>query len=208
MSGPPAEKPAAAPPVAYTPENIWEFGDIGFDTDKKLWFVQLTNENNQNVGTYMAKIVVVKRGRAIQYQWKDAQARAYWHVRERFLADDIENIAVDPSGTHLTITFKEEKVKVDEGGAPQDFSYLLYAFHLQNKDILKGNRAPLGFVEFFDAKGELIRRLNNRWIVIEDADRKSVGDYPKIRLRIDKKDIDRVLTTRSTVIIQGKSSQK
>jgi hypothetical protein len=202
------QKPAAVPPETYTSQNIWEFGDIGFDTDKKLWFVQLTNENNQNVGTYMAKTVVVKGGQATQYQWKDGQGRAYWHVRERFFADEIESIAVDPSGTHLTVTFKEGKGKADEDTVPQDFSYLLYAFHLQNKDILKGNRAPLGFVEFFDAKGGLIRRLNNRWIVIEDVDRKSVGDYPRIRLRIDKKDTDRVFATRTTIIIQGKSPQK
>jgi hypothetical protein len=90
--------------------------------------------------------------------------------------------------------------------APEDFAYILYAFHLANRDIAKGNKPPLGFVEFFDAKGELLRRLNNRWIVIEDVDRKSVGEYPKIRLRIEKKDIENIIATRSTVIIQGKSA--
>jgi len=205
VSGSPLDKPAAAPQPVYAPAGIWEFGDIGFDTDKKLWFVQLTNEANQNVGTYMGKVLVVKRGRATQYQWKDSQGRAYWHVRERFFADEIESVGVDPSGNHVTVTFKDQKGADDDSTVPQDFSYILYAFHLQNKDILKGNRAPLGFVEFFDVKGTLIRRLNNRWILIEDVDRKSVGEYPKIRLRIEKKDIDRVFATRTAVVVQGKS---
>lgn len=208
MSGSTPEKQAPVPPPAYVPQNIWEFGDIGFDTDKKLWFVQLTNESNQNVGTYMGKGIVVKRGRAMQYQWKDAQGRAYWHVRERFFADEIESISVDPAGNHVIVEFKDEEGEDDKLDVPQDFSYLLYAFHLQNKDILKGNRAPLGFVEFFDPKGTLIRRMNNRWILIEDADRKSVGEYPRIRLRIDKNDIDRVFATRTAIIIQGKPHRK
>lgn len=190
--------------TAAAPADIWEFGDVGFDTDKKLWFVQLTNEVNQNVGTYMAKNVVMKRGRGTQYEWKDAQGRAYWHVRERFFAREIESIAVDPSGTRVTVTFNEAATEGEEDEAPKDFSYLLYAFHLFNKDLAKGNRAPLGFVEFFSAEGELIRRLNNKWIIVEDVDRKSVGEYPKIRLRIEKKDIDKILSTRTAIVIQGK----
>jgi hypothetical protein len=40
-----------------------------------------------------------------------------------------------------------------------------------------------------------VGRLNNRWILIEDVDRKSVGEYPKIRLRIEKKDVQKIVTT-------------
>jgi len=184
--------------------DIWEFGDVGFDTEKRLWFVQVTNEVNQNVGTYMAKNVSLKGGRATQYQWKDAQGRAYWHVRERFFAHEIDNIGVDPSGTKLTVTFNDPSTEGDNDEAPKEFSYILYAFHLFNKDAAKGNRAPLGFVEFYDGAGDLIRRLNNRWIIVEDIDRKSVGEYPKIRLRIEGKDVDRIVATRTAIVIQGK----
>jgi hypothetical protein len=207
MSQPSVDKPTSGAQGPATVQTVWEFGDVGFDTEKKLWFIQLYNEVNQNVGTYMGKSVVLKRGRAAQYQWKDAQGRAFWHVRERFFADEIENVSIDPAGVMLTISFKEGREKGEDGSAPDDYSYILYAFHLSNKEVAKGNKPPLGFVEFYSSGGELVRRLNNRWIVVEDVDRRSVGDYPKIRLRIDKKDIQRVVTTRSAVIIQGKASK-
>ncbi len=50
-----------------------------------------------------------------------------------------------------------------------------------------------------------MKRLNNRWILIEDLDRKSVGEYPSIRLRIEKKDVQQIITTRTSVIVQGKT---
>lgn len=196
-------KGESKPPPAQS--DIWEFGDLGFDTDKKLWFVQVTNETNQNVGTYMAKNVSLKGGRAAQYEWKDAQGRAYWHVRERFFTHEIDTIGVDPSGAKLTVSFNDSTTEGDNEEAPKEFAYLLYAFHLFNKEAVKGNRAPLGFVEFYGANGELIRRLNNRWIIVEDIDRKSVGEYPKIRLRIEGKDVERIITTRTALVIQGKS---
>jgi len=203
-AGPP---PTPAAPTQGPPSAVWEFGDVGFDTEKKLWFVQLYNEVNQNVGTYMGKRVVLKRGRAVQYQWKDAQGRPFWHVRERFFADEIENVSVDSTGTAVTLLFKEGKEKPEDASPPEDYAYILYAFHLTNKDLAKGNKPPLGFVEFYGPTDELIRRLNNRWIIVEDVDRKSVGEYPKIRLRIEKKDVHRIVTSRSATIIQGKASK-
>jgi hypothetical protein len=204
VSQPPAKGDASKTPVTpATSTDIWEFGDVGFDTDKKLWFVQLTSETNQNVGTYMGKGIALKGGRASQYEWKDSQGRAYWHVRERFFAHEIESIGVDPAGTKVTITFKDADAGQDED-APKEFSYLLYAFHLFNKEIAKGNRAPFGFVEFYDARGELVKRLNNKRVVVEDIERKSVGEYPKIRLRIEGKDVGKILTTKTTVVVQGK----
>jgi hypothetical protein len=205
VSATPPDQANASSPSPYPPQTLWEFGYIGFDTEKRLWFVQFFNETNQNVGTYLAKTVVVKRGRAAQYEWKDLQGKANWHVRERFLGEDVQAISVDATGNRLTITFKESPKETKEDfEAPPSFSYVLYAFHLQNKDILKGNRAPLGFVEFYDEKGEVIRRMNNRRIIVEDIDRKSVGEYPNIRLRIEGKDVERVLCSRTAVIIQGK----
>lgn len=179
----------------------WEIGDAGFDTDKKLWFIQLYNEVNQNVGTYMAKTIVLKGGFAAQYQWKDIQGRPFWHVRERFFVDQIESIGVDPTGVLLTVTFKDG-TGGDES-IPEEFDHLTYAFHLSNKDIVNGNRAPLGFIEFHDKDGGVIKRLNNRWVIVENTNRKGVGDYPKIRFRVDKKDIGRVIATQSAIVIQG-----
>jgi hypothetical protein len=206
---------ASAVAQAASPDSPvkWEVGDVGFDTEKKLWFVQLFNEANQNVGTYMANAVILKRGNACQYEWKDSQGKAFWHVRERFFAEQIESIGIDPSGANLTVHFKaEEQDQGDHESAPAqevptEFHYLHYAFHLSNKEIAIGNKAPLGFVEFYDANGKLIHVINNRWILIEGVDRKSVGTYPNIRLRVERKDVGRILSTRSAVIIQSKSSE-
>ncbi len=204
MSEAPSEQTANPQAAPYVVQQVWEIGDIGFDTEKKLWFVTLYNEVNQNVGSYMAKNVVVKRGRAAQYEWKDGQNRPFWHVRERFFADEVESIGVDPGGLRVTVHFKESPAKEGPTEAPLDFSYILYAFHLYNKEIVKGNKPPLGFIEFYDATGKLLRTLNNIWILVEDVDRKSVGEYPKIRLRIERKDVERILLSRSAAIIQGK----
>ena len=100
----------------------------------------------------MGKRVVLKHGRAAQYEWKDEQGRAFWHVRERFFADEVENVGIDPSGDLLTVVFKENRESTDEGSVPEDYSYILYAFHLTNKEMAKGNRPPLGFLEFYDSK--------------------------------------------------------
>ncbi len=148
MSQPPGNKPAAAAQVAST-AAIWEFGDIGFDTEKKLWFVQLYNELNQNVGTHMGKNVVIKHGRAAQYEWKDGQGRAFWHVRERFFADEVENISLDAGAEVLTVVFKDEPARNDDGTVPDEYDYILYAFHLTAKEMAKGNKPPLGFLEFY-----------------------------------------------------------
>jgi len=207
MSQPAGNKPASPAQAAVNPQTVWEFGDIGFDTEKKLWFVQLYNEVNQNVGTHMGKRVVIKHGRAAQYQWKDGQGRAFWHVRERFFADEIENISLDAGAEVLTVSFKEGAEKSDEGSAPEEYAYILYAFHLSSKEAARGNKPPLGFLEFYSAADKLVKRLNNRWILIEDLDRRSVGEYPTIRLRIEKKDVHRIVTTRTSVILQGKMNK-
>jgi hypothetical protein len=133
-------------PSSGEEQKFWEFADLGFDTEKKLWFIQFYNAKNVNVGTYFARTVDITRGRAAQYQWKDARGAVFWHVRERFYATEIERTAMDPTGGSITVVFKGEETDGAEGQVPADFAYLLYAYHLTSKDT--GGRAPMGFVEF------------------------------------------------------------
>ena len=185
-------------------QKFWEFADLGFDTGKKLWFLQFYNGTNENVGTYFAKNLSLTGGRAAQYQWKDGQGGPFWHVRERFFATEIEKFSIDPAGGSIKLNFrKEEAGEIDEA-PPAEFSYLLYAFHLSSKD---GGRAPMGFVEFYDARGGLIRRIDNRWIIIEGLDRKTSGDFPEIRLRVEGDGVGRITVTRTAIILQGKSTE-
>lgn len=191
----------ATDPEGDQSKNFWEFADVGFDTGKRLWFIQFYNEKNEGAGTYFARSISLKNGNASQYQWKDAEGRAFWHVRERFFADQIESFSIDSTGFSISITFKRDK-RPNGGNSsiPLDFEYLLYAFHLTNKD---GGRAPMSFVEFYDSKGKLNKRLDNRWIIIEGASRSTFGVYPKISLRIDRANIEGITVTNSAVIISG-----
>jgi len=205
MSGPEGgqrEGPSTATSKEESAEKkFWEFADLGFDTAKKLWFIQFYNGNNEGVGTYFARSLSLTGGAAAQYQWKDAEGRPFWHVRERFFAAEIEKFTIDPTGTSIKLSFRDEQPG-EEGGAPAEFAYLLYAFHLSSKD---GGRAPLGFVEFHGSDGGLIRRIDNKWIMLEGAKRTTFGEYPSIRMRVEGTDVGRVLVTKTAVIIQGKS---
>src|ERR1700722_15819387 len=161
-------------------QKFWEFADLGFDTEKKLWFIQFYSGTNENVGTYFARSLSLAGGRAAQYQWKDAQGGPFWNVRERFFATEIEKFSIDPAGGTIKLNFRSEAMAEDDKTAPSEFAYILYAFHLSSRD---GGRAPMGFVEFYDSSGGLIRRINNRWIIIEGLFRQTSGEFPEIRLR-------------------------
>ncbi len=178
---------------------FWEFADLGFDTGKKLWFVQFYDETNKSVGSYFARTITINKGSAAQYQWKDTQGRPFWHVRERFFADDVEGFSVDPSG-NVAVTFKDAPQR-EAGAVPEDFAYLTYAYHLSNKE--DNQRAPMGFVEFYSSGGDLLGRINNRWIIVEDVGRKTTGEYPKIRLRMERKDVKNIVVTKTAIILQG-----
>lgn len=196
---PPAESPAGS----GTGQKFWEFADLGFDTQKKLWFVQFYNAANENVGTYFANSVNISGGRAAQYQWKDSKGALFWHVRERFYATEIEHLSMDPSAGVLTVVFKEEAEEAG-GSVPADFAYLLYAYHLSSKG---SGRAPMGFVEFYDANASPVGRAENRWIIIERVKRRTFGEYPNVRIRIDRKDIGAITMTGTALVVKGKSAQ-
>lgn len=206
MSGSSADSQGASPsanPAAGTGtgQKFWEFADLGFDTGKKLWFVQFYNAGNENVGTYFARTVVISKGWAAQYQWKDSKGGPFWHVRERFYASEIERLSMDPGGGTLTIVFKEDEADEPEVSIPTDFAYLLYAYHLTSKEV---GRAPMGFVEFFAPDGSLLGRVENRWIIIEGVERRTSGEYPGVRIRVDRKDIGAITVSGTALIVKGK----
>ena len=182
----------AAPSGSSSSQKFWEFADLGFDTGKKLWFVQFYNGVNENVGTYFARSVDITKGRAAQYQWKDAKGAPFWHVRERFYATEIERLSIDPAGGAITLVFKGGgDATRPEGSVPPDyFAYLLYAYHLTSKET--SGRAPMGFVEFYGS--ERLRRRAGREPLdnYEGVSRKTVGDYPGVRIRVDREDIGSV----------------
>jgi hypothetical protein len=77
---------------------------------------------------------------------------------------------------------------------PSNFSYLVYAYSLMTSR---------GFVEFYDASNKPLGRINEKWIIAENLNRKTIGEYPNIRLRVERGDIAKIIVTKSAVIIQG-----
>jgi hypothetical protein len=185
-------------------EALWEFGDIGFDTSRKLWFVQLTDKLNQVVNTRHGHAIEMSGGTASQYQWKDPGEYAFWHIRERFFARDIESISDTPEGV-VRIKFRSilnSQVKM----VPDKFEYVLYAYHLTNKDP-NDPKAPMGFLEFYGEQDQLIEKVDRKWILLEGVTHKTTGEYPRIRMRAERADIAEILVTFSCVVLRGPASQ-
>jgi hypothetical protein len=178
--------------------GLWEFGDIGFDPTRKLWFIQLIDEDNRVAGVYYGNNITVTKGCAIQYQWKDQRGKPAWHVRERFFSRNVEKLTVDSSG-EIKINFK-----ADSSGnlpiIPSDFAYICYAYHLSSRG---DSLAPTGFVEFFDSSGTLLKTLDNRWIIVEDVSRRTSGVFPAIRIRVERNEVEHIVVTSSSILLLG-----
>lgn len=183
-------------------QKFWEFADLGFDTGKKLWFVQFYNAINENVGTYYARTVEITGGWAAQYQWKDAKGAPFWHVRERIYASEVERLSMDPGGGTLTVVFKEGEEQPAATEIPSDYAYILYAYHLSSKN---DGRAPMGFVEFYRSDDSRIAKVQNRWIIAEGLRRRTVGEYPGVRIRVERGDVDGITLTGTAIVIRGKA---
>ena len=176
--------------MASPPPNPWYWADVGFDTTKKLWFVRLNNHKGM-VQIYLAKSIVLKNGYGVQYQWPDGGPRDIWHVRERIYSSDVKSINYDESGNLVVDSVKVESLQEE---VPQDYSYITYAYSLQTSR---------GFVEFYDKNGKMLKRINERWILVEDINRTTIGEFPKIRLRIERDNVRKILVTKTAIIITG-----
>ena len=139
---------------------------------------------------YLAKGIILKDGYGVQYQWPDNRGE-FWHVRERIYAHDVRSINYDKDGTLVVDSLKIESV--DEV-MPDDYAYLTYAYSL---------KTSRGFVEFYDKNDKQIQRTNEKWIIVEGLDRKTVGDYPNIRLRVERENVRKIVTTKTAIVISG-----
>jgi hypothetical protein len=168
----------------------WLWANLGFDTTKKLWFVDLHNHKG-TVQTYIAKNVILKDGYGTQYQWANRGPHAFWHVRERFFASDVKHINYDDSGNLVVESIRIESLSEE---IPAGYSYLCYAF---------SRKTSRGFLEFFDADNRLLKRVNEMWIIVEDVTRKTIGEYPNIRIRVERESIRKIIFTKTAAIIMG-----
>jgi hypothetical protein len=171
--------------------NPWVWGNIGFNMVKNRWFVDLRNHQG-TVQVYSTASLLLRGGCGIQYQWPTQDSRSAWHVRERIFANDIETFHYEKDGL---LVGQGRSSEAYNAYVPNDYFYLCYAF---------SNATSRGFVEFYDERDTLIAQLKNKWLILEDVARRTVGQFPKIRFRIERCDVAEILLSRTAMIIIGK----
>ena len=110
---------------------------------------------------------MLKNGSAVQYQWPQKGERPIWHVRERLSARDVTDIEYDDEKGTLVVHSAVKAAPREE--APEHFDSITYAYSLAD---------ARGFVEFRDAHGAVLKKIEGRWIAVESLTHRTVGTYP------------------------------
>lgn len=172
-------------------EQPWMWAYVGFDTGRRLWFVDLRNYGGTTQVVSAERLIII-RGNISQHQWPDRQ-RPFWHIREMLHSSDVTDLRLEAANTLVIESRAAQKAPAI---APSEYLYLCYAF---------SRRTSRGFIEFFDSKDKLIARIEDKWIIAEDVTHYSVGEYPNLRFRVDQNDIAELIITRTAAMIIGKS---
>ena len=106
-----------------------------------------------------------------------------WHVRERISARDVTGIEYDEKGDARCT--EHDGCRPGRAG-PEDFDSITYAYSLTD---------ARGFVEFRDGHGAVLKKIEGRWIAVENLTHRTVGTYPNIRLSAKKEDIGSITVT-------------
>jgi hypothetical protein len=188
-----AESLACHTPPADSPRPGWQWADVGFSPRSKLWFVQLFDYAGL-IETYQSREITLKNGTGIQYEWPQRGMRPMWHVRERISPRDVNKIGYDEQGSlvveHAIDTTTSEPV-------PSSFNSITYAYSLST---------ARGFVEFRDGNNVITKRIDGKWIAVENLTHRTVGTFPNIRLSAKKEDIESILVTNTCVVIKGRTT--
>ncbi len=116
-----------------------------------------------------------------------------WHIRERIFPREVKKIGYDEQGglvvEHVIDSREREQV-------PSDFVSITYAYSLTTSR---------GFVEFHDRDDNITKRIDDRWIAVENLTHNTVGTFPNIRLKARKEDIENIVITSTCIVIQGKT---
>lgn len=178
-------------PEKDSPRPGWYFADLGFSPRARLWFLQLFDY----VGMpemYQSRDIILKAGTGVQYHWPQRGPKPMWHIRERIFQRELKSVGYDERGN---LVIEEAPDVREREGVPDDYASLTYAYSLST---------ARGFLEFRDATDKVIRRIDDKWIAVENLTHRTTGVYPNIRLRAERSDIGNVVVTDTCVVIQGK----
>lgn len=176
-------------------EPVWELADLGYETSKRLWFLQMTGPRNEPAGMIFARSVKIDGGLAHEYGWKDTRGSPGWHVRERFYNEDVQDVLTDGwrdgAFDNLTIRFAP-RGKI-QPPIPKEYNYVCYAYKL---------RTGKGFVEFFK-DGKKIQFIDDKLVIVEGIQRQTAGEIGDLRLKVPRESIAEIVMTESAVILRG-----
>jgi hypothetical protein len=181
-------------PEKDSPRPGWYFGDVGFSPRAKLWFLQLFDYSGMPE-MYQSREVIIKTGTGVQYQWPQRGPKPMWHIRERIFPEALERVGYDDQGN---LVIQQAKAARNDESVPDDYDSITYAYSLSTAK---------GFLEFRDEKDAVIKRIDDRWIAVENLSHRTSGTYPSIRLRAERKDIGDILVTATCIVVRGKDSE-
>jgi hypothetical protein len=185
----------------------WVYAQVGFNTERRLWFTDFYDSRAQIAGFWIGKSIELRDGTTYQYGWVDTgrfpdgspnpnvPRDPLHHVREQFLAEHVQRVSMEDD--HLTVEFQrgkeptsEEPLPVPEGVAALDLAY----------SLTDGK----GFIECVDAQDKVVSKLAGKLLVTENLTQKTVGTYPHIRLRTPIELVGGLVITGTACVVVGK----
>jgi hypothetical protein len=180
-------------PKPGLPSQSWAWADLGFNTRSGVWFLSLFDYSGF-IEDYQAPEIILKGDSGVQYQWPESGEKPMWHIRERIFSGEVGSIDYDEHGNLVVERAASTNAPSEE--APENFDSITYAYSLST---------AMGFIEFRDG-GKVVRRIDNRWIAVENLAHRTVGKFPNIRLMAKQEDIKNIIVTDTCIVIQGKTS--
>ena len=182
----------------------WVYVDLGFNTGTQMWMLEFHDAKGAGAGYLQARSIELRGGTTFQYGWPDngqlpngeLNARNFWHVRQRILAEHVRGISVGMDDA-LVLDFKPGKAPTSEPPEtlPEEVAAVEMAYSLADGK---------GFIDLVNADRSVVRTLKGRWIATENLNQRTVGNYPHIRLHSDRDEVHGFITTGTVCVIVGK----
>jgi hypothetical protein len=150
--------------------------------------------------------VELREGTTCQYAWVDngrfpdgspnPNVRdPLYHVRAAVRPENVLRVSKDAED-NILVEFRRGKEPTSEPPLPlpPDVAFVDTAYSLDT---------GLGFVEYVDAGGQLLRKLPNRIVLTENLTQRTVGSYPRIRLRSARDEVGGLVISGTACVIVG-----
>jgi hypothetical protein len=190
----------------------WARGQLGFNTQRELWFVDYFDRKGQSAGFNMARHVDIRHGTTYHAAWPDnglnpdgspdPNRRDFYHIREEFRAELVKRVAIEDST--IVVEFVRGKMpdELSEPPTPLHDDAVAVQMAYSTAD-------GRGFVEEVDRNGLVLRRLDQKWLMTENLTQATVGSWQPdraIRLRTERADFLGYVITGTTCVIVGKAN--